>query len=78
MIIGSNLQPPQTMAMTVLVIVEMFNALNNLSENASLLEVPPWANRWLLAAIATSVFLHLVIVYVPAAAVLFGVSYLSW
>lgn len=69
---------PQTLAMSVLVIVEMFNALNNLSEDCSLLTVPPWANRWLLAAIATSVALHLAIVYVPAAALLFGVSHLNW
>lgn len=33
---------PSTVAMTVLVVVEMFNALNALSENASLLRLPPW------------------------------------
>ena len=38
----------------VLVVVEMFNALNALSENASLLEFPPWRNPWLLAAIGVS------------------------
>ena len=37
---------PSTVAMTVLVVVEMFNALNALSENASLLQLPPWSNRW--------------------------------
>ena len=36
---------PSTVAMTVLVVVEMFNALNALSENASLLQLPPWSNR---------------------------------
>lgn len=40
--------------MTVLVVVEMFNALNALSENASLLLQPPWCNPWLLAAILLS------------------------
>lgn len=40
--------------MSVLVIVEMFNALNALSENCSLLALPPWSNMWLLAAIAVS------------------------
>ena len=32
---------PGTVAMTVLVVVEMFNALNALSENNSLLQVRP-------------------------------------
>ena len=32
---------PSTVAMTVLVVVEMFNALNALSENNSLLQVGP-------------------------------------
>ena len=41
---------PSTIAMTVLVVVEMFNALNALSEDASLLHLPPWANPWLLGA----------------------------
>ncbi|GLC38681.1 carbonic anhydrase [Pleodorina starrii] len=68
---------PRTIAMSVLVVVEMFNALNNLSENASLLVIPPWDNRWLLGAIATSMALHCFILYVPPAAALFGVTGLS-
>ena len=40
--------------MSVLVIVEMFNALNALSENCALLALPPWSNPWLLAAITVS------------------------
>jgi hypothetical protein len=40
--------------MQVLVVVEMFNALNALSENTSLVSQPPWRNLWLLAAIAVS------------------------
>ncbi|KXZ41472.1 hypothetical protein GPECTOR_447g340 [Gonium pectorale] len=68
---------PRTIAMSVLVVVEMFNALNNLSEDASLLVIPPWDNRWLLGAIATSMALHCFILYVPPAAALFGVTALS-
>ena len=60
---------PSTVSMSVLVIVEMFNALNALSENRSLLAVPPWRNPWLLAAIVLSVLLHIVILCAsPAAA----------
>ncbi|CAI5458882.1 unnamed protein product [Closterium sp. Yama58-4] len=69
---------PRTVAMSVLVVVEMFNALNNLSENQSLLVLPPWSNLWLLAAIAFSMILHFLILYVPALAVLFSVGPLSW
>eukprot|EP00891_Asterochloris_glomerata_P003373 jgi/Astpho2/3373/e_gw1.00054.11.1_t len=68
---------PSTISMTVLVIVEMFNSLNALSENNSLLQLPPWSNLWLLAAIAVSVLLHLVILYVPPVAALFTVTVLT-
>jgi magnesium-transporting ATPase (P-type) len=69
---------PSTISMSVLVIVEMFNALNALSENCSLLEIPPWSNPWLLGAIAVSVFLHLIILYVAPLATMFSVTALSW
>ncbi|EFN52580.1 hypothetical protein CHLNCDRAFT_138588 [Chlorella variabilis] len=69
---------PSTISMTVLVIVEMFNALNALSENCSLLALPPWSNLWLLAAISVSVALHLLILYVPPLAAMFSVVALSW
>ncbi|CAI5993407.1 unnamed protein product [Closterium sp. NIES-65] len=69
---------PRTVAMSVLVVVEMFNALNNLSENQSLLVLPPWSNLWLLAAITLSMILHFLILYIPALAVLFSVGPLSW
>lgn len=68
---------PSTVAMSVLVIVEMFNALNALSENASLLQLPPWSNPWLLGAISVSVVLHLIILYTPGLAVMFSVTPLS-
>jgi magnesium-transporting ATPase (P-type) len=69
---------PKTISMSVLVIVEMFNALNNISENSSLLTIPPWDNRWLLAAIAVSVALHCLIMYIPGLAALFGITHLGW
>jgi magnesium-transporting ATPase (P-type) len=49
---------PSTIAMSVLVVVEMFNALNAISENGSLLVQPPWANTWLVWAIIVSMLLH--------------------
>jgi len=69
---------PSTISMSVLVIVEMFNALNAISENCSLLTLPPWSNPWLLGAISVSVVLHLIILYVPPLAAMFSVTALGW
>ncbi|VAI06932.1 unnamed protein product [Triticum turgidum subsp. durum] len=40
-----------TLSLSVLVSIEMFNSLNALSEDGSLLSMPPWVNPWLLLAI---------------------------
>ena len=69
---------PSTISMSVLVVVEMFNALNALSENNSLLTTPPWSNPWLVGAIAVSMSLHLIILYVPFLAVVFTVAPLNY
>lgn len=55
----------------------MMNALNAISENQSLTVVPPWANVWVLRAIALSFALHFFIVYVPAVAAVFHVAPLT-
>jgi Ca2+-transporting ATPase len=54
-----------TLSLSVLVLIEMLNALNALSEDSSLLTMPPWANPWLLVAIVVSISLHCLILYVP-------------
>jgi len=66
-----------TLSLTVLVAIEMFNALNALSEDGSLLQMPPWVNPWLLAAMALSFALHFLILYVPFLADIFQISPLS-
>ena len=43
-----------TLSLSVLVTIEMFNALNAISEDGSLLQVPPWVNPWLLLAMFVS------------------------
>lgn len=57
-----------TLSLSVIVVIEMLNALNALSEDGSLLQMPPWCNPWLLVAICISVALHCVILYIPALA----------
>ena len=39
-----------TLSLTVLVIIEMLNAFNAVSEDGSLLQMAPWVNPWLVAA----------------------------
>ncbi|MEE6469875.1 hypothetical protein FKM82_008803 [Ascaphus truei] len=69
---------PTTMALSVLVTVEMCNALNSLSENQSLLRMPPWLNLWLLGAIIMSMALHFLILYVQPMPLIFQVIPLNW
>jgi len=46
------------------VTIEMFNAVNALSEKESLLRFPPWRNPYLLAALALSFAQHFAILYI--------------
>ncbi|KAK5818257.1 Calcium-transporting ATPase 4, endoplasmic reticulum-type -like protein [Gossypium arboreum] len=66
-----------TLSLSVLVAIEMFNSLNALSEDGSLLTMPPWVNPWLLLAMSVSFGLHFLILYVPFLARVFGIVPLS-
>ncbi|KAG2690411.1 hypothetical protein I3760_09G185400 [Carya illinoinensis] len=67
-----------TLSLSVLVAIEMFNSLNALSEDGSLLTMPPWVNPWLLLAMSVSFGLHFLILYVPFLAGVFGIVPLSF
>ncbi|XP_053495826.1 ATPase sarcoplasmic/endoplasmic reticulum Ca2+ transporting 1, like [Ictalurus furcatus] len=69
--------PPMTMALSVLVTIEMCNALNSLSENQSLVRMPPWSNFWLLAAMTLSMSLHFMIIYVDPLPMVFKLTHLN-
>jgi Ca2+ transporting ATPase len=69
---------PMTMALSILVTIEMCNAINALSENQSLTRMPPWINPFLLGAMALSFGLHFVILHVDFLAVVFQITPLSF
>ncbi|TPX38290.1 hypothetical protein SmJEL517_g00074 [Synchytrium microbalum] len=62
-----------TMSLSILVVVEMFNAINSLSENESLLTFPLWNNIYLVLAITLSMVLHFMILYIPFFTNLFAI-----
>ena len=71
-------QTPSTLSLSVLVAIEMFNALNALSEDGSLLTMPPWSNPYLIIAMVVSFGLHFVILYVEFLADIFNVKALDF
>jgi calcium-translocating P-type ATPase len=70
-------QRASTVALSILVTIEMFNALNALSENQSLLVFYPWSNPYVIASIILSFFLHFCILYIPWLAGIFRVAQIS-
>jgi len=75
---GVGKKTASTLSLSVLVTIEMLNALNALSEDGSLLQMPPWANPWLLLAMLVSFGLHFVILYVPVLASVFSIVPLTF
>merc|ERR1712070_1298979 len=67
-----------TLSLTVLVIIEMLNAFNALSEDGSLVQMPPWKNPYLILAVIGATSLHFVILYVPWLTTIFNVCPLDW
>ena len=62
-----------TLSLTVLVIIGMADAFNAVSEDGSLVQMPPWANPRLILACMGSVLVHFTILYVPVLAKIFAV-----
>mmetsp|Transcript_25532 Transcript_25532/g.58965 ORF Transcript_25532/g.58965 Transcript_25532/m.58965 type:complete len:1036 (+) Transcript_25532:106-3213(+) len=67
-----------SLSLTVLVVIEMLNALNALSEDGSLIQMPPWTNPWLVLACLGSVLTHFIVLYIPFFAKIFNVCPLDW
>eukprot|EP00002_Diphylleia_rotans_P015085 TRINITY_DN291_c0_g1_i3.p1 TRINITY_DN291_c0_g1~~TRINITY_DN291_c0_g1_i3.p1 ORF type:complete len:1007 (-),score=269.67 TRINITY_DN291_c0_g1_i3:612-3632(-) len=69
---------PSSMSLSILVTVEMFNAMNSVSENQSILTMTPFVNIWLVLAIILSFALHFILLYTPGLALMFSVAPLNW
>jgi len=67
-----------TLSLSVLVTIEMLNALNALSEDNSLLVMRPWINPYLIAAMFVSFALHFMILHVDWMAELFSIVPLDY
>ena len=67
-----------TMSLSILVVIEMFNAMNALSSSESLLTLPLWKNMKLIYAICLSMVLHFGILYTTVGQSLFSISPLNW
>lgn len=66
-----------TMAMTVLVIVEMFSAITAVSEHLSMFQVPPTKNPKLILAVVSSFLIHLAVLEIPIFQKIFSVCHLN-
>jgi len=73
----TNNPKAMSMALSVLVVIEMSNALNSISENQSLVTMPPWYNLWLLGAMALSMSLHFLILEVEFLSAVFQITPLN-
>jgi Ca2+ transporting ATPase len=62
-----------TVSLSILVVIEMFNAMNALSSSESLLSLPLWKNMMLVYAIALSMALHFALLYTPVLQTLFQI-----
>ncbi|KAI9686689.1 MAG: hypothetical protein M1820_010576 [Bogoriella megaspora] len=62
-----------TISLSILVVIEMLNAMNALSSSESLLTQPLWKNMILVYAIALSMALHFALLYVPFLQGLFSI-----
>ncbi|AEO53467.1 hypothetical protein MYCTH_2294817 [Thermothelomyces thermophilus ATCC 42464] len=67
-----------TVSLSILVVIEMFNAMNALSSSESLLTLPVWKNMVLVYAIALSMALHFALLYIPFLQTLFSILPLNW
>ncbi|KAI1382096.1 calcium-transporting ATPase sarcoplasmic/endoplasmic reticulum type [Hypoxylon crocopeplum] len=67
-----------TVSLSILVVIEMLNAMNALSSSESLLTLPLWENMMLVYAVGLSMALHFALLYTPFLQGLFSILPLNW
>lgn len=75
---SESLRKPQTMALTVIVLIELLKAISAVSLDNSIFQIYPWKNPWLIKAVLAPMILQLAIIYVPFFNNIFGLSPLNW
>jgi len=78
MFTNDSAKAASTVSLSILVVIEMFNAMNALSSSESLLTLPLWKNMMLVYAIALSMALHFALLYIPFLQGLFSIVPLDW
>jgi Ca2+-transporting ATPase len=76
-ILSTSLAPPQTIALSVLVLMELMKALSAVSLDSSMLTSPPWRNPTLIVGTLVPLVAHLFFMYVPALSTILRLSPLS-
>ncbi|MFV2041184.1 MAG: HAD-IC family P-type ATPase, partial [Candidatus Hydrothermarchaeales archaeon] len=74
---GAELERAVTMAFTVFVMFQMFNALNCRSEEKSVFKLGLFSNRYVILAIAAAIVLQLAVIYIPLLQRMFGTTPLT-
>jgi Ca2+ transporting ATPase len=76
--VDDHAKAASTVSLSILVVIEMLNAMNALSSSESLLTLPLWNNMILVYAITLSMALHFILLYTPILQVVFGIVPLNW
>jgi len=71
---GAELDHAQTVAFTGFVVFQVFNVLNCRSDDRSIFSIGFGTNRYVLAAIGGTLFIHLGVVYLPPIQEFFGTA----
>lgn len=63
---------PQSLSLSVLVVIELIKALSAISLNTSIFQMPPWRNRWLIPGVVLPAMCHIALLYIPSLSHVFG------